>query len=572
MEKSARMLALSTFAFATGILLSMAVVLNMPDDPYAQSAAVATSTTTGVSNTACSAPGFFSISVPVAYLNAPWSLPLLSAIETQDAPVVTAQNLAPGLQLKDEKTTLAAGGAVLHTWYVTGAPSQVGTYSMTIVAQNSCGGASTVITLPVNNATNALGQVCPQGTTGTYPNCIVLAPTSTSASVQPAATPAVTMPQSPIVPAQPQLCAQIQGTLRQGSRGADVVALQQFLIQKGLLPSDSATGYFGALTRGAVQQFQASAGIVSSGTEDTTGFGLVGARTRLALSAGCEQTSSASTPAPSSAPPTDTGAIHNYSAPIVPLTGLPQCPRVIAPACPGGNLISMGTDENHCVRGYICSTTSNALCSNIATPSCPNNGQAVPTSYDANGCANGYACQQLVCPSVQQPTCAAGQHIVTAPDPVTGCASISYCVGGTSQNGTTNTTNTSTGTFSATPSAGNAPLAVFFTGPVADSGSYAVEFGDGANSGSLSGSCASTSSCTVSTSHTYTTPGVYSAMLVPYVSCRYASPGCMLEVQSVGTAIVVVTGASANTNPSSGSIYDYNSVLQQLNNLFPGLL
>lgn len=445
------MVALSTFAFATGILLSMAIALNMPDDAYAQSAAVASTTvTTGVSNTTCSPPTFFSITVPVAYLNAPWSVPLLSAIEAQDAPTVVAQNLPPGVQLKDEKTTLAAGGAVLHTWYLTGAPSQVGSYSMTIVAQNSCGGASTVITLPVNNATNALGQICPQGTVGTYPNCTVPAATSTPASTSaPAAT---TPPQQSVVSVSAQMCAQIQSTLRQGSRGSDVVLLQQFLIQKGLLPADSATGYFGVLTRAAVQQFQASVGLVSSGTEDTTGFGLVGARTRAALAAGCGQSSSA--PASSSnIAPVSTGTGHN-PAQVVPLTGLPQCPRVIAPTCPGGTLISLGTDENHCVRGYMCSTTSNALCSNIATPSCPNNGQAIPTNYDENGCANAYACQQLVCPSVQQPTCAAGQHIVTAPDPTTGCASISYCVGtptNTPTNTTTSTSSAGTGSGSLNP-------------------------------------------------------------------------------------------------------------------------
>lgn len=446
MEKSARVLALGTFAFAAGILLSMAIVLNMPDDPHVQQAAAASTTVsaTAAPSTTCSPPNFFSITVPVAYLNAPWSLPLLSAVEAQDAPIVTAQNLAPGVELRDEKTTLAAGGTVLHTWYLTGAPSQVGSFAMTIVAQNSCGGASTVITLPVNNATNALGQLCPQGTVGVYPNCTAVAATSTSSSSgAPVTTTEQQQTTSPVPPQQ--MCLQVQSTLRQGSRGSDVTTLQQFLIQKGLLPADSATGYFGPLTRAAVQQFQTSAGVVSSGTEDTTGFGLVGARTRAAIVAGCGQSSSVLVPSPSSSVPASAGTVYNPA--VVPLTSLPQCPGVIAPACPGGTLISLGTDENHCIRGYMCSTTSNAFCSSIPTPSCSNNGQAVPTSYDSNGCANAYACQRLVCPSVRQPTCAAGQHIVTAPDPVTGCASISYCVG-TPDGSSNTTTNTTTGSTS----------------------------------------------------------------------------------------------------------------------------
>lgn len=48
----------------------------------------------------------------------------------------------------------------------------------------------------------------------------------------------------------------IAKTLRQGVRGDEVKTLQQVLIQEGLLASDSATGYFGALTKGAVIRFQ----------------------------------------------------------------------------------------------------------------------------------------------------------------------------------------------------------------------------------------------------------------------------------------------------------------------------
>lgn len=81
----------------------------------------------------------------------------------------------------------------------------------------------------------------------------------------------------------PHTCPQISRTLSHGSRGSDVTALQQYFISIGVLGSSSATGYFGPLTEGAVQEWQASRGIVSSGSPATTGWGVVGPRTRIAL-------------------------------------------------------------------------------------------------------------------------------------------------------------------------------------------------------------------------------------------------------------------------------------------------
>jgi peptidoglycan hydrolase-like protein with peptidoglycan-binding domain len=68
-----------------------------------------------------------------------------------------------------------------------------------------------------------------------------------------------------------------------GSRGADVLSLQKYFIGIQLLTADSATGYFGKFTQAAVQSYQRSRNIVSSGTPATTGYGAVGPRTRAAL-------------------------------------------------------------------------------------------------------------------------------------------------------------------------------------------------------------------------------------------------------------------------------------------------
>lgn len=78
-------------------------------------------------------------------------------------------------------------------------------------------------------------------------------------------------------------CPNLARNLFRGLRGADVTQLQQFLISQNLLASDSATGYFGALTERAVQQWQSKNSIVLHGTAATTDYGAVGPKTRAAI-------------------------------------------------------------------------------------------------------------------------------------------------------------------------------------------------------------------------------------------------------------------------------------------------
>ncbi len=69
-----------------------------------------------------------------------------------------------------------------------------------------------------------------------------------------------------------------------GSKGEDVKKMQEFLArEKTIYPEGLVTGYFGSLTQKAVERFQIKYGIVSGGTPATTGFGLVGPRTRAKL-------------------------------------------------------------------------------------------------------------------------------------------------------------------------------------------------------------------------------------------------------------------------------------------------
>jgi hypothetical protein len=94
------------------------------------------------------------------------------------------------------------------------------------------------------------------------------------------------MSEAPTPPVLPQTmdsessCPSIIRTLSKGSHGDDVVSLQRYLIKLGLLADDMATGYFGNVTEGAVQKFQQQKQIVTSGTPNATGFGVVGPVTR----------------------------------------------------------------------------------------------------------------------------------------------------------------------------------------------------------------------------------------------------------------------------------------------------
>lgn len=129
-------------------------------------------------------------------------------------------------------------------------------------------GTSTPIAITVSAATSsAAQQVIFSTTVG-----------STTPAI-PAATPGA---------AQPALsCTALTRNLSRGASGADVRSLQSFLISQGLLLPNSASGFFGTLTEGALQQWQASHSIVSSGSAASTGFGAVGPRTLAAINTAC---------------------------------------------------------------------------------------------------------------------------------------------------------------------------------------------------------------------------------------------------------------------------------------------
>jgi hypothetical protein len=72
--------------------------------------------------------------------------------------------------------------------------------------------------------------------------------------------------------------------MQKGSSGSEIIELQQALKKDHLIyPEGIVSGYFGFLTEKAIQRFQAKYGVINYGTPASTGYGLVGKRTRVKL-------------------------------------------------------------------------------------------------------------------------------------------------------------------------------------------------------------------------------------------------------------------------------------------------
>lgn len=92
-------------------------------------------------------------------------------------------------------------------------------------------------------------------------------------------------------------CPSLSRTLSQGMSGADVTALQVFLATDSrIYPEGTISGYFGILTQYAVQRLQSRHGLVTSGTPESTGYGLVGPGTRNLIANVCRSGTPTSVP------------------------------------------------------------------------------------------------------------------------------------------------------------------------------------------------------------------------------------------------------------------------------------
>lgn len=87
---------------------------------------------------------------------------------------------------------------------------------------------------------------------------------------------------------QSLFCPTLTKSLFFGSRGAEVFELQKFLAaDHEIYPEGIVSGFFGSLTEKAVKRFQAKYGVVSGGAPLSTGYGVVGPKTRAKVTAIC---------------------------------------------------------------------------------------------------------------------------------------------------------------------------------------------------------------------------------------------------------------------------------------------
>ena len=86
-----------------------------------------------------------------------------------------------------------------------------------------------------------------------------------------------------------QECPLFGKDIKRGASGDNVRRLQQFLARDpGVYPEGIVSGTYGSLTEAAVKRWQAKFNIINSGTPASTGFGVAGPRTIVAMISQCQ--------------------------------------------------------------------------------------------------------------------------------------------------------------------------------------------------------------------------------------------------------------------------------------------
>ena len=143
----------------------------------------------------------------------------------------------------------------------------------------------------------------------------------------------------------------------------------------------------------------------------------------------------------------------------------------------------------------------------------------------------------LNCPQYMPPLCGANESLVGGGYGWDGCQLAPRCVPNTS----------TSGTFSASPTSGQAPLAVHFWATVSG-GEYKVDFGDGTSGGLSGGWCppnpAMGAPCSApGADHTYTSVGTYTAHLLQKSTCAIDTT-CWIPVLGTSSVTITVGGSS----------------------------
>lgn len=329
-------------------------------------------------------------------------------------------------------------------------------------------------------------------------------------------------------------CPNIGRSLKKGSSGDDVSRLQQFLARESAIyPEGTVSGYYGSLTQTAVQRWQTKYHVVSSGTPDVTGYGVVGPRTAAAIALLC--TTGSVNGVSSGATPAVGGFIQ-----VTPVSGTaPLTVNVTATVNTGGSC--GGTTYT---LDFGDGTSAQQI--PVSSGTCSQQSQTYQHTYTYGG--------------TYQVALSAAGHQTTASVTVSGPAAPT--TGSTTGSGiTTESPSVARGTMSAFSSSGNAPFTVTFYVSCASGVKYNLIFGDGTD---LGGSAVSGTTCKNgaldSITHTYTAVGSYTAQLVIF-SLQSNGTIAPNNIANVGVTVTSVASNYAYNPPqlSTGSAqYSFN--------------
>ncbi|MEK7133972.1 MAG: plastocyanin/azurin family copper-binding protein [Patescibacteria group bacterium] len=313
-------------------------------------------------------------------------------------------------------------------------------------------------------------------------------------------------------------CPLVGRTLKKGASGSDVTRLQQFLARDpSIYPEANISGYYGALTERAVQRWQAKYNIVSSGTPESTGYGVVGPRTAAAIALLCTTGSYGGIPGPSA--PVPVGGFITVS----PVSGnAPLAVNIIA---------TVNTTKSCLAATYTLDFGDGSPVQQIpvSAGNCTQINQNYSHAYKYGGT---YTIKL-----------SAGGHETTATVTVSGPPAPVF------------TPDLPRESFTASPTSGNAPLNVTFSGIVNsnDAGfcvggcASTLDFGDGSLA-SVNLPASVGGWLNYSVTHTYTQSGGFRATL--YQGGAGAS-------QPIVGAVTIIVGSGSSTGSGSGS-YSYN--------------
>ncbi|MBL4644449.1 MAG: peptidoglycan-binding protein, partial [Candidatus Pacebacteria bacterium] len=321
--------------------------------------------------------------------------------------------------------------------------------------------------------------------------------------------PVVGVPVTPqgITAAGSGTCVNITRTLKRGSENADVEELQRFLTKTGDYTYGETTGYYGSVTEAAVKSWQAKTGLVSSGTAATTGYGVVGPKTRNAMRAQCG------------------GAAGNIAV---------ERDLVITPKI---GQLPLQVTATFSLNSSSCSSFS----LDWGDGTKPLSFDAGNTTTCTKDIAHKRATHTYNVPGTHRVTFRAGRGPLSLAGVVT---QMNVSVGDTAPVG-----------FSLSPTSGSAPLATSITFPVVGSTctSYEADWGDGTvdrHEASGFNTC-SQDSGTQSLTHTYATAGSYT---VKFKTGR--APTAQLEINEQWAVLVrndIAAAASVQISPTAGT-------------------